>query len=112
MVCEGPLTNHYVLHWALNNLEQIKGRASGTTFQEISKKNFRPMLALVPAGNALVAFEEQVSPLYDKITVNLQQSRTLASIRDALLARLISGELWVPDAERMTEEALSDPAAL
>jgi type I restriction enzyme S subunit len=99
MVCEGPLTNHYVLHWALNNMEQIEGRASGTTFQEISKKNFRPMLTLVPAGGALIAFEEQVSPLYDKITVNLQQTRALVAIRDALLPRLISGELRVPDAE-------------
>jgi len=111
MVCEGPLTNHYVLHWALNNMEQIEGRASGTTFQEISKKNFRPMLALIPDDGALATFEEQVSLLYDKITVNLHQSRTLAAIRDALLPKLISGELRVPDAGRMVEEVLRDPAA-
>jgi type I restriction enzyme S subunit len=72
MVCEGPLTNHYVLHWALSNMEQIEGRASGTTFQEISKKNFRPMLALMPADDTLAAFEQQMSTIYDKITVNLK----------------------------------------
>ncbi len=26
LVCEGPLTNHYALHWALSNMEQIEGR--------------------------------------------------------------------------------------
>ena len=107
IVCEGPLTNHYVLHWALSNMEEIQGRASGTTFQEISKKNFRPILALVPADRALAAFEEHVSALYDKLTVNLHQSRSLAAIRDALLPRLISGELRVPDAERKIGEIMS-----
>ena len=104
MVCEGPLTNHYVLHWALSNMREIEGRASGTTFQEINKKNFRPMLALVPADGVLAAFEGQVSAIYDKITVNLEQSRTLAAIRDALLPRLISGELRVVEAERVLGE--------
>lgn len=92
-------------------MEQIKGRASGTSYQEISKKNFRPMLALVSPDDALVAFEEQVSPLYDKVTLNIQQSEPLASIRDAL-PKLISGELRVPEAERMADEALRDLAAL
>ncbi len=103
MVCEGPLTNHYVLYWAMDNMGQIEGRASGTTFQEISKKSFRPMLALVPTRAVLSAFEAQVAPLYDKATLNLQQSRTLAAIRDALLPRLISGELRVGEAERVLE---------
>jgi len=103
MVCEGPLTNHYVLHWALSNMEQIEGRASGTTFQEISKKSFRPILALVPASAVLSAFEAQVAPLYGKVTANLQQSRSVAAIRDALLPRLISGELKVSDATRIVE---------
>lgn len=39
-----------------------------------------------------------------------EESRTLAAIRDALLPRLISGELRVPDAERMVEAALREPA--
>ncbi len=111
MVCEGPLTNNYVLHWALSNMEQIEGRASGTTFQEISKKNFRPMLALVPTRAVLSAFEAQVASLYDKVTANLQQSRTVAAIRDALLPRLISGELRVGEAGRMVEAAVRDPVA-
>ncbi len=102
MVCEGSLTNHYVLHWAVSNMEQIEGRASGTTFQEISKKSFRPMFALVPTSAVLSAFEAQVAPLSDKLTANLQESRTLAATRDALLPRLISGELRVGEAVEQT----------
>jgi type I restriction enzyme, S subunit len=108
MVCEGPLTNNYVLHWALSNMEQIEGRASGTTFQEISKKNFRPMLAMVPTRAVLSAFEAQVATLYDKVTANLQHSRTLAAMRDALLPRLISGELRVGEAEAFVRGAAGE----
>ncbi len=50
----------------------------------------------------LSAFEAQVAPLYDKLTANLQESRTLAATRDALLPRLISGELRVGEAVKQT----------
>lgn len=104
MICDGPLTNHYVLHWARVNAEQIKGRASGTTFQEISKKNFRPMLTLIPPHELLFVFEKQVTPLYGKISSNIQQSHTLAAIRDALLPKLLSGEVRVGQVEEIVED--------
>lgn len=95
MVCDGDLPNYYVLHWAQTNMEAIQGRANGTTFMEISKSNFRPMPVIVPSVQVLQKFVEQVEPLYKKISANLQQSRTLAALRDALLPRLMSGEVRV-----------------
>lgn len=95
MICEGQLTTHYVLHWAMNNMGQIEGRASGTTFQEISKKNFRPMPALVPPEPVLSAFEARVSPLFGRMRTNLEQSRVLMALRDELLPLLISGVIRV-----------------
>ena len=41
MVCDGPLPPAYVLNWAIASMDTIKAYASGTTFPEISKKNFR-----------------------------------------------------------------------
>ncbi|MCZ2343905.1 MAG: restriction endonuclease subunit S [Bacteroidales bacterium] len=46
-------------------------------------------------------FERIVSPMFAQITASVTQSRTLAALRDALLPKLISGELRVPDAERI-----------
>ena len=43
MVCDGPLPPTYVLNWAFTSMDAIKAHASGTTFPEISKKNFRPL---------------------------------------------------------------------
>ena len=40
MVCDGPLPPTYVFNWAFTSMDTIKAHASGTTFPEISKKNF------------------------------------------------------------------------
>jgi type I restriction enzyme S subunit len=50
-------------------------------------------------------FGKLVAPLFERITVSMAQSRTLAALRDALLPKLISGELRVPDAERIVGRA-------
>jgi type I restriction enzyme S subunit len=93
MVCDGPLSNHYVLQWAQANMDTIKGRANGTTFQEISKVNFRPIPAVVPDQLVLQKFTLYIDQLHRKVMSNLQQSLTLSSIRDALLPKLLSGDV-------------------
>jgi type I restriction enzyme, S subunit len=40
-----------------------------------------------------VAFTAKVAPLYAQITTSLHQSRTLATLRDTLLPKPLSGEL-------------------
>ncbi len=107
MICNGPVSNYYVLNWAKVNMPEIKRRASGTTFAEISKRNFRPISALVPSQEVMTAFDTIVEPVYAKIRLNLEESCTLAAIRDTLLLKLISGELRVPDAERFLTEVSS-----
>lgn len=102
----GRLSSFYVLFWLRENLERIKGRAGGTTFQEISKKNFRPMLAIEPPKEAQERFDNIVAPLFERIVLNERQSRTLADLRDTLLPKLISGEIRVPEAEETLEEAV------
>ncbi len=46
-------------------------------------------------------FGNIVSPMFDRIRASMLQSRTLAALRDALLPKLISGEIWVKDAEKI-----------
>ncbi|QHI68775.1 restriction endonuclease subunit S [Tichowtungia aerotolerans] len=103
MVCDKALPNTYVLQWANSIMDEIKQRASGTTFAEISKKNFRPIPVLVPSGDVLAEYNKTASDLYDRITRNVEQNRTLSDLRDTLLPKLLSGELEIPEAEKMVE---------
>jgi len=93
----GEIPSVYVLLWTEFNMEVIKSRAGGSTFAEISKRNFRPIPALKPDQGLLSLFGEVVQPLFDKIISNERESGVLARIRDTLLPKLISGELRVPD---------------
>jgi type I restriction enzyme S subunit len=96
MICDGSLPNNYVRLWTKANKDAIEGRANGTTFMEISKTNFRPIPVVVPPKSVLDDFQEQVEPLHRRVVSNLKESRTLAALRDALLPKLLSGELRVP----------------
>jgi type I restriction enzyme, S subunit len=89
------VSSQFMLNWCQTNMVEIKGRATGTTFAEISKQNFRPIPLLLPPAELVAEFTAEVGPFYIQITDNLLQSRTLATLRDALLPKLLSGELKV-----------------
>lgn len=91
--CNKSLNNYYMLQWCKENLEEIKGRASGTTFLEISKTTFRQIPIIVPDGNILSLFEKQCSSIYQSITVNTKENIYLEKTRDLLLPRLLNGEI-------------------
>jgi type I restriction enzyme, S subunit len=84
-----------MLLWANANMSEIKGRVSGTTFPEISKTNFRPIQILVPSSQVMKEFNKIVRPLFEKITANLEESQTLATLRDTLLPHLMRGDVMV-----------------
>jgi type I restriction enzyme S subunit len=99
----GLLPPLYMLFWCRQNMENIKGRANGSTFMEISKKAFRPIPALVPSPEIIQAFTEIAGRLFDRLIENEKQAQTLATLRDTLLPRLISGQLRLPEAEALLE---------
>jgi type I restriction enzyme, S subunit len=96
--CGDSFPTVYVLHWLRENMDAIVERANGTTFLEISKSNFRPIPAVVASDLVIRAFVRHTQPLYDRIVSNVRQSATLTSLRDALLPRLLSGELRLKEA--------------
>ncbi|WP_210437701.1 restriction endonuclease subunit S [Vibrio crassostreae] len=93
MKCEKQLPPEFVLQWCVHCMDEIKQRASGSTFAEISKKSFKPISVVVPTGEVLSAYQKLVKPLYDAITSNARQNEQLSSLRDTLLPKLLSGEI-------------------
>jgi type I restriction enzyme S subunit len=106
MKCEGRVSNCFVYLWAKENRPLISQNANGSTFQEISKKNFRPLPILVPDAKTREAFDSLVKPLFDRIVANEKENRTLAQTRDLLLPKLMSGEIRVGDAEQAVSKAV------
>jgi len=96
MVCDGPLPPTYVLNWAFTSMDAIKAHASGTTFPEISKKNFRPLPVVQPTDDVIAAYEQTADPLFELITMCVKENEQLAVMHDYLLPKLLSGQVRVP----------------
>ncbi|MFP4386912.1 MAG: restriction endonuclease subunit S [Alphaproteobacteria bacterium] len=95
MKCNHSLSPEYVIQWCSHNMDEIKQRASGTTFAEISKKSFNPIPVIVPSEKALKAYTQNIRSIYSKIEALIYENRSLIETRDSLLPKLLSGELSV-----------------
>lgn len=58
---------YFLYGWLLTKIGVIKQLASGSTFPEISKTNFRSLDFLIPASNILEKYEQLIKPTYKKI---------------------------------------------
>lgn len=75
--------------------EFLRYEAEGTVFGSINKENFQSLSHLRPPDGIIEAFESLVCPMDESLENNENQARTLAEIRDALLPKLLSGEIRV-----------------
>jgi type I restriction enzyme S subunit len=106
MICDGPVGTQYMLHWCQQNMELIVGAANGTTFLEISKGSFKQLRVIVPDATKASEYEAIASSLHERTVTNETESATLASLRDTLLPKLLSGEIPVRAAEIKVAEVV------
>lgn len=95
----------YLAATALENIERLSNLADGGAYPAV-----RPEIVSatqVPrAGQELInEFSQQVGPMIASMADNERTSRLLIQLRDTLLPKLISGELRIPDVERILGEA-------
>jgi len=69
--------------------------AEGTVFGSINKKDFQEIDCIIPRTEVVRKFEDTVYLLDQIIENNEMESQILADIRDALLPRLLSGEIRI-----------------
>ena len=87
------VSNLFMLFWLKQNMDAVKSKANGSTFQEISKSNFREIETIIPSKEILKQFDEIVNPIFEKIVENVFQIQTLTKTRDTLLPKLMSGKI-------------------
>jgi len=89
-------------------LSEFATMVTGTSgsHQRVKGEFLSRMDVLLPDAIKLQQYTGIVAPMHQRIALNLRENETLASLRDALLPRLLSGELRVREAEKMMEAAL------
>jgi type I restriction enzyme S subunit len=95
-----PFALYCLFRHAIDALVQT---AHGSVFDTITTSTFTASKVVLPPQQVFEAFEKTVSPLFARILSNIEESRTLAALRDALLPKLLSGELRVPAAVKLAE---------
>lgn len=84
----------YLGEWAKRKQPDIEAMGEGSTGQtELSRTKLGQLPILVPDAAALRAFAAATEPLKARLAVNERAAQTLATLRDTLLPRLISGQL-------------------
>lgn len=86
----GDYFTYYLVREATVRLQQ---NAHGSVFDTITTRTFEGLDCVFPNKELTIKFDNAVEPLLSKIRSNLHQSRTLATVRDTLLPKLLSGEL-------------------
>jgi type I restriction enzyme S subunit len=69
------------------------GMSAGATRHAITKGHLESTVVLTPSAPVLTEFEKLTTPWFQQIDANSNQSRTLATLRDTLLPKLLSGQL-------------------
>lgn len=81
----------------------VEARSHGTAQANVSGESIMEFPLVVPPSEILDAFNRDCQPLLDRILSNHGESRTLATLRDTLLPKLLSGELSVAGLEAKLE---------
>jgi len=94
------LNSAYLGQWFVTKQPDIEAMGEGSTGQtELSRGKLASMTILVPEQAVLGAFAAAVAPMQSLIATRGRESLVLQQTRDALLPRLLSGELQVLKAE-------------
>jgi type I restriction enzyme S subunit len=89
---------YFGIHAHLGDFRHIAA-GKATTMGHIQRHHLSEAKLAVPSSPLLAAIDALLSPLFESLWMRKVESRTLAALRDALLPKLISGELRVKDAE-------------
>jgi type I restriction enzyme S subunit len=82
-------------YYAMKSLQEDFGKfeAEGTVFGSINKADFQNLETKIPTTEQVERFEKICYPIDQMIENNEKESRTLASLRDSLLPKLMRGEV-------------------
>jgi type I restriction enzyme S subunit len=86
---------YYLLQYLRPVLVETARNKQTTGLGHVTIADMKRLLVCMPSKAVLVAFDRNVAPIFNKAFTNTLESRTLATLRDTLLPKLLSGELSV-----------------
>lgn len=85
----------FIMNSIANPLAEVEATETATTVIHLGKNDIDRFRIVVPASNISSRYALLCQPLFDQIVFNKLQSRTLLTLRDTLLPKLVGGEVRV-----------------
>ena len=85
----------YLLFNLKSRVEEIRQKAGGSTYLEISKTVFRELKIILPKDEVLAKYQKNVHDIFDEIYCRTEMIKNLVDMRNRLLPKLMSGEVEV-----------------
>ena len=95
VVPKSEIGTPFVYFFLKNTLPVIEGMASGSTFKEVSGSTMKNVPAVIPDAETLAKFSDFCAPIFAQQRILEEQNQSLATLRDNLLPKLMSGEIDV-----------------
>ncbi|EBW7293161.1 restriction endonuclease subunit S [Klebsiella pneumoniae] len=91
----------FYLEWCKHYLKEFISisQSHATTMGHIKRKDLDEAMVKIPSNNELVNMTAKIGPLLDQRIEKMRQIRTLETLRDTLLPKLMSGDVRVQYAE-------------
>lgn len=99
-----PTSEYIYLH--LKQFDYTRLSSTSSIADAVNSKTVKAIPILVPNAAIALAFQDAISPIFEKIKLIQHQAQTLATLRDTLLPRLISGQLRLPEVDSLLEESV------
>ena len=88
----------YIGLWGILHEKEIESLHTGSTGQtELPRDRVKAMELLLPDNETLDRFNGLITPMAAAIVANQEENNRLAALRDAILPKLMSGEIDVTD---------------
>lgn len=94
---KGTVLSTEYIYMYLQNLDFNALGSTSSIVTAINSTMIKAIEFIVPENDVLKKFNNAIRPIFDKIKTNAEQIQTLAKTRDALLPRLMSGEVRVKE---------------
>lgn len=89
----------YIYYLLKTNTKRIESMSSGTTFKEASGSLMKSLAVIIPPKNIIDNYEVSVIEMFNEQEVIEEESSRLASLRDTLLPKLLSGQIKLNEYE-------------
>ncbi|MCC7195800.1 MAG: restriction endonuclease subunit S [Gemmatimonadaceae bacterium] len=93
----------YLAATTAESIDALAHLADGAAYPAVRPEIVAATPSVLPDNDVLARFSQAAGPLLAKVAQSKRESRTLGALRDALLPKLISGELRLEHAERFNQ---------